>query len=131
MEDLAEGVLERVREEFDTGALVGVSYYTNEEVGHVYRSEWAEEKYEPEEVDAIVDDLRLASIGHGAQEQLQAEPLRATIRVYDDVLDIAVPANEVRGVAVALDTEGDYHIREIISVVEEVIETSEGDSPTT
>lgn len=121
MQQVAERVTEVIRDEFDEACLVGVSYYDSDGVGHVYRSDWAEERYDPEAVDAIVDELRLESIGHGVYEKRQRQTLHATARVYDEMLDIAVPTDGTEGVAVALDTDGEYRVREVVSVVERAV----------
>ncbi|WP_435096399.1 hypothetical protein [Halarchaeum sp. P4] len=124
MEELAEEVREGICEAVGEEPLVGVSYYTGERVGHVYRSDWAEEKYEPGQVDEIVRDMQLEAIGYGAHEQRQEEQLHATVRIYDDLLDIAVPIDGSQGVGVALDLQGEYSIRKTVALIEETIEES-------
>lgn len=101
--------------------MLGVSYFTGEEVDHVYQSEWATETYEREEVDKIVRDLQLESLGYGAYEQRQKSQLHATVRIYDEMLDITIPINDREGVAVALDLTGDYSIRKIVDRIEETV----------
>ncbi|MGZ0746693.1 hypothetical protein [Haloparvum sp. AD34] len=122
MEQLAERVSGALQDEFTEVCLVGVSYYEQEGVGHVYRSDWATEKYEPEQVDAIVEDLRLEAIAFAAHEQRQEERLHATARVYDEMIDISIPLTEVTGVVVALDREGTYRTRDVVDLVERVAE---------
>jgi hypothetical protein len=103
---------------------VGVSYFTGDEVDHVYQSEWATETYDREQVDKIVRDLQLESLGYGAYEQRQQSQLHATVRIYDELLDITVPVNEFEGVAVALDTSGDYEVRNVVEQIEDVVSES-------
>lgn len=103
MEDVAERVRSTLEETVGREEMVGVSYYDEGEIGHVFRSEWAEEKYEPEQVDEIVRDLQLESLSHGFHEEVQEESLNATVRIYDEMLDIAVPTNETEGILVGLD----------------------------
>lgn len=128
MEQLAERVHDALREEFGESCLVGVSYYDHDEIGHVYRSEWAAEKYEPEQVDAIVEDLRLEALAHGAQEQRQMERLRATTRIYEELLDIVVPVSDVQGVAIALEIDAEYRVRDVIDTVERVVASADVDA---
>lgn len=125
MEKLAEQTADKLRDEIGADNLVGVSYYGRDGVGHVFRSDWAEDKYDPEQVDAIVDELRLEALGHCIYEQRQEQSLHATIRVYDDMLDVAVPVTETEGIAFALDIEGDYSIRSAVECAEEAIEQSD------
>lgn len=122
MEQVAKAVSERLREQIGEANMVGVSYYTAEGVGHVYRSEWAETKYDPAQVDQIVDDLRLEAIGHLALEQRQEQSLHATVRIYDNMLDAAIPVKETEGVAFALTKDGDYSTRDAVAVAEQAIE---------
>ncbi len=121
MEQVAEDVLAFIRDEVGEEPLLGVSYFTGEEVDHVYQSEWATETYEREEVDKIVRDLQLESLGYGAYEQRQKSQLHATVRIYDEMLDITIPINDREGVAVALDLTGDYSIRKIVDRIEETV----------
>lgn len=125
MERLAERVAAALQDEFPEVCLVGVSYYEQEGVGHVYRSDWAAEKYDPEQVDAIVDDLRLEAIAFAAHEQRQEEQLHATARIYDELLDVSIPFSEAEGVVVALDREGAYRTRDVVDLVERVAERAE------
>lgn len=130
MEQLAERVSAAAQDEFPEACLVGVSYYDEEQVGHVYRSKWAAEKYEPEQVDEIVNDLRLEAIAFGAHEKRQQEELHATARIYDEMLDISVPITEVEGIVVALDREGAYRTRDVVDLVERTADHAEAtDTP--
>ncbi|MFC7166617.1 hypothetical protein [Halospeciosus flavus] len=125
MEELAERVADALREKYGEETLVGVSYYHEDGVGHVYRSEWAAEKYDPEEVDEIVQDLRFEALGHGAHEQRHREGLHATVRVYDELIDVVVPITEFEGLAFALSNDGEYTVRNVVSLVETVVEESD------
>ncbi|GAA0273901.1 hypothetical protein [Halobacterium noricense] len=121
MEELAERTEEVLREEVGEEAMIGVSYYNREGVGHVFRSNWAEQKYDPEQVDEIVEELRFEALGHVVHEEHQEEELRATVRVYQEMLDVAVPTNETHGVAFALDADENFNIREVIDTVEDAL----------
>lgn len=128
MERLAERVANRL-ESRAGDALVGVSYYSEREVDHVYRSEWAAEKYTAEQVDDIVGELQLESIGHGVHAEHQEEPLHATIRVYEEMLDVAVPVDSVHAVVFALRREtGGYSLLGLLDAVEEEVEASDVES---
>lgn len=129
MEELAERIAE-ILEAKAGESLVGVSYHTREEVGHVYRSEWGEEKYTEEQVDQIVDELRLESIGYPVHEKRQEESLNATVRIYDEMLDIAIPVNDVEAILFALKRGGDYTLLDLIENVEAEIEASNLESQT-
>lgn len=130
MEELAEQTVAVLREEVGKEAMVGVSYYDQEGVGHVFRSEWAEQRYDPEQVDQIVEELRFEALGHTLHEEYQEENLRATVRVYPELLDVAVPTNETRGIAFALDADEDFHLRDVIDRVEAALpETGTTTSP--
>lgn len=125
MEELAELTVATLRAEVGEEAIVGVSYYDQEGIGHVFRSEWAEQKYAPEQVDEVVEELRFESLGHFLHEKHQQQELRATMRVYQEMLDIAVPTSETSGVAFALDADGDFDVRKVIDSVEKALEESE------
>ncbi|GAB3417370.1 hypothetical protein GCM10027435_16110 [Haloparvum alkalitolerans] len=125
MEELAERVLERIKEDIGHEPLVGVSYFTGEEVDHVYQSEWARETFEREQVDQIVRDLQLEALGYGAYERTQESQLHATVRVYEEMLDVVVPVNDREGVAVALELADGYTTREVVTLVEEAIAKSQ------
>lgn len=125
IEYLSERVSGALQDEFPEACLVGVSYYEQEGVGHVYRSDWAAEKYEPEQVDEIVEDLRLEAIAFAAHEQRQKEQLHATARIYDELLDISIPVTEMEGIVLALHREGAYRTRDVVDLVERVAERAE------
>lgn len=125
MDELAKEVKRTMKEEIGAENMVGVSYYDEDGVGHVFRSEWAEAKYDPEEVDKIVEDLRFESLGHPVRESYQQERLEATVRIYEEMWDTAIPTNEHTGIVVALDTEADYSIQEVVDRVKQTIERFE------
>lgn len=125
MEELAERTAAVLRAEVGKEAMVGVSYYDQEGVGHVFRSDWAEQKYDPEQVDEIVEELRFEALGHTLHEEHQEEKLRATVRVYQEMLDVAVPTNETHGVAFALDADEDFDVRDVIDRVEAALPETE------
>lgn len=129
MEQLAEQAESILKEEVGVEVMIGVSYYDEEGIGHVFRSDWAEEKYDPEQVNEIVEELRFEALNHVVHEERQEETLHATVRIYDEMLDVAVPTNGTRGVAFALDLDGDFSIRELVSVVEENLGDVETDTP--
>jgi hypothetical protein len=128
MEALAAQVRDALQTALPDG-LVGVSYYDEDGVGHVYRSEWASEKYDPEQVDEVVRDIQLEALGYGSLEARQDQSLHATVRVYDDMLDVALPISQSSGVAFALDRDADYDLRDAIRVAEAVIDNSEQERP--
>lgn len=117
MQALAERITEALRAEVGESLHV-VSYYDGEELGHVYRSDVVRERYEESQVEEIVADLELESIAQGAHEARHREELHATVRIYDDFLDFTVPLGDLRGVAVALDVDGDYRVREVVDSIE-------------
>jgi hypothetical protein len=128
MEELAEAVRDALQTRLP-GGLVGVSYYDEDGVGHVYRSEWAGEKYDPEQVDEVVRDIQLEALGYGSLEARQDQSLHATVRVYDDMLDVALPVSQSSGVAFALDRDADYDLREAVRVAERVVDESAFERP--
>ncbi|MEE6208703.1 hypothetical protein U3A55_00830 [Salarchaeum sp. III] len=128
MEEKAEQTATVLRETVGEDAMVGVSYYDEEGVGHVYRSDWAEQKYDPEEVDEIIQELRFESLGYTIHEEKQQQNLRATVRVYKDILDIVIPTNGTQGVGFALDTDAEFSIREVIDTVENALAREESAS---
>lgn len=128
MEQLAERLRDELKAEIDAG-LLGVSYYEDEDVGHVFRSEWATEKYDPEQVDEIVRDIQLEALGYGSLKARQEESLHATVRIYEEMLDVAMPITETSGVVFALDRDGDYDLRELVRVADEYIAESEFERP--
>ncbi|MFB6271102.1 MAG: hypothetical protein ABEH83_14250 [Halobacterium sp.] len=128
MDDLAAAVRDALEDGVSRG-LVGVSYYDEEGVGHVYRSDWAAEKYEPPQVDAVVRDIQLGALGYGSLEARHEQDLHATVRVYDEMLDVAVPVSQMAGVVFPLDVDGDYALRAVIDRVESVIEESAYERP--
>ncbi|MFB6302500.1 MAG: hypothetical protein ABEH78_06535 [Haloferacaceae archaeon] len=75
----------------------------------------------PDQVDEIVRILRLEALSHAVHEEQQEESVHATVRVCDDMLDIAVPTNETTGVAFALDTDGHHSIEAMIDTVERIL----------
>ncbi|MFB6170765.1 MAG: hypothetical protein ABEJ06_06410 [Haloarculaceae archaeon] len=123
MEQLAERVADALEGEVG-GALAGVSYYTADGVGHVYRSERAADAYTVEAIDAIVEDLQLEAFGHGAHERRHGQALHATVRIYDDLLDVLVPIDEQSGVAFALFLDGDYRVRYVVERAERLVDAS-------
>lgn len=128
MEKLAAEVRDTLQAEL-SGGLVGVSYYDEDGVGHVFRSEWADEKYDPEQVDDVVRDIQLGALGYGSLEARQDQSLHATVRVYDDMLDVALPISQASGVAFALDRDADYDLRDAIHAAETVVENSNHERP--
>jgi len=125
MKQVAERVSAAIQETFPEAHLLGVSYYDEDGVGHVYRSDRRAEEYDAERVDEIVEDLRLESISFGAHERRQAATLHATARLYDKMLDISVPVAETEGIVVALHRAGDYRARKVVDLVEEVADDSD------
>ncbi|WP_435100564.1 hypothetical protein [Halarchaeum sp. P4] len=122
MESLATRVTETLAEEIGEGPLIGVSYYDEDGVGHVFRSEWAAERYDPAEIDEIVEEIRFEGLGQVVHEGTQKERLHATVRVYDDVVNVVVPVEETRGVALALHRDGDYAVRGVVGHIERTLD---------
>jgi len=123
MEQLAEEVLTGLRDSIGDAPIQGVSYFDQEGVGHVCL-ESGEGEPDEERVDQIVKDLQLEVIGYGAYEKRQQAQLHATSRIYDDLLDITVPVNGDAGIAVALDIDGDYTVRNVVECIEEIVADS-------
>ncbi|MCD2201879.1 hypothetical protein [Halobacterium sp. KA-6] len=128
MEQLAVQVRDALQAELP-GGLIGVSYFDENGVGHVFRSEWAGEKYDPEQVDEVVRDIQLEALGYGSLEDRQDQSLHATVRVYEDMLDVALPISQSSGIAFALDRDADYDLREAIHVAEDVVDESAFERP--
>lgn len=124
MEQLAEDVLAELRESIGGEPIEGVSYFDADEVGHVYLESRERGAAEEARVDRIVEDLQLEVIGYGAYEKRQQEQLHATSRIYDDLLDVTVPVNGDEGVAVALDIDGEYSVRNVVDRIERVVADS-------
>ncbi|MCD2198646.1 hypothetical protein LPA44_01835 [Halobacterium sp. KA-4] len=128
MEQLAAQVRDALQAELP-GGLIGVSYFDENGVGHVFRSEWAGEKYDPEQVDEVVRDIQLEALGYGSLEARQDQSLHATVRVYEDMLDVALPISQSSGIAFALDRDANYDLREAIHVAEGVVDESAFERP--
>jgi hypothetical protein len=128
MEQLAAQVRDALQAELP-GGLIGVSYFDENGVGHVFRSEWGGEKYDPEQVDEVVRDIQLEALGYGSLEARQDQSLHATVRVYEDMLDVALPISQSSGIAFALDRDAEYDLREAIHVAEGVVDESAFERP--
>jgi len=64
------------------------------------------DQYTDEEVEEIVRDVRLEAVQKAHQEDLYEHgPLNATVRSFDDAVEMHLPRDETTGVAVALDGE--------------------------
>lgn len=123
MEQLADAVSDALRDEYDPGVLVGVSHIDGAGMNHVSRDEWLGAGYEPEQIDAVLASLREDVLA--AQESNGRTGSRhASVHLYDDVLGIAVPLRDGRGVCVALDREGEYRIRNVVDTIHDTVHRS-------
>lgn len=126
MDSVAPAVADALDASLPDDSLLGVSYYDADGTETVYASEHASEAYDVDQVETIVDDLRLESLARGAHEQRHGERLHATARLYDSLLNVVVPLTDAAGIVVGLDVDGAYRTREVVSVVEEAADEASG-----
>lgn len=120
MDEVARKI-RRVLEAEAEESLLGVGYYSAEETEPIYLSERVKEQYSEEEVEAVLESAFFESFGGRKQEELHSAELHATTRTFDRMLDTVIPISETEGVVFALDRDGAYSYRRLITLIETVV----------
>jgi hypothetical protein len=102
-------------------SLVGIAAYENGEYSVPYRDSDGSAQYTTADVTAILENVQLESIGIRAYEDHHGQSLRATTRVYEDVVTVVVPVTETTGLVVALRNDAEHDPYEVIQTVEDAI----------
>jgi hypothetical protein len=86
--------------------LRSVIYYDEDETEVVYVRDDVAEQYSDDDVAEVVQDVRLEAVEKPHQENLYAHgSMKATIRCFEEAVEMHIPHDETTGTAVALDGE--------------------------
>lgn len=82
-------------------SVVGIGVYSQDNNKIIYRDVDQTSRYTAEEITGILKQAQLESVGLPALEELHDSSLRASIRMYDTINVIVVPAGQHEGVVIA------------------------------
>lgn len=102
-------------------ALLAVGYVSEAEREAVFISEYIEERYSEEDIEAVLEAAFFESLGGQLQEELHASELHATTRTFDEMTNTVVPLSGRECVTFALAREGEYSYRTLINLIEAVV----------
>jgi hypothetical protein len=86
--------------------LRSVIYYDEDGGEVLYVRDDVADQYTDDDVEQVVRDVRLEAVDKSHQEDLYAHgPLNATVRCFEDAVEMHFPHDETSGTAVALDGE--------------------------
>ncbi|GAA0289410.1 MULTISPECIES: hypothetical protein [Halobacterium] len=102
-------------------SLVGIAAYENGEYSVPYRDSDASAQYTTADITAILENVQLEGIGIPAYEDHHGQSLRATARVYEDVVTVVVPVTDTTGLVVALRNDAEHDPYEVIQTVEAAV----------
>lgn len=82
-------------------SVLGVGAYSQDNYAVIYRDVDQTSKYTADEITDILEQAQLESVGLPTLEELHDSSLRASIRIYDTINVIVVPAGQYEGVVIA------------------------------
>jgi hypothetical protein len=101
-------------------SLVGIAVYENGEYSVPYRDSATSAQYTTADITAILEHIQLEGIGIRAYEEYHEQSLRATVRVYEDVVTVVVPVTETAGLVVVLRSDAEHDPYDVIHTVQRV-----------
>lgn len=82
-------------------SVLGIGLYSQDNLKIIYRDVDQTSKYTMEEITEILEQAQLESVGHSVLEELHDSILHASIRMYDSINVIVVPAGQYEGLVIA------------------------------
>ncbi|MFC6987811.1 hypothetical protein ACFQJD_01960 [Haloplanus sp. GCM10025708] len=101
--------------------LVGIAAYESGEYSVQYRDDAASAQYTTSDITAILENIQLEGIGIRAYEEYHGQSLRATVRVFEEIITVVVPVTETSGLVVVLRNDEVHDPYEVIQAVEDAV----------
>lgn len=117
-----EGLVRRlssVLQDHTGDTLAGVASYADAEYEVVYRDDDLSGEYSGEDIIDILENIQLETLSTSLYEGYHDQSLHATVRIYDRLTTIAVPAGESTGVVIALHNDEGQDLYALLSLIEE------------
>lgn len=102
-------------------SIIGIAQYSHETYTVCYRDGTATADYTQTDIETILEQLQLDTIGTPAIEELHDSTLRAFVRLYEDINTIVVPTDTTSGVVIAHQPDRDRSVAELVDRIETIV----------